>query len=384
MASAYKCAGRNTYYMEFIDQHGRKRTNINSKIADRKTAENLVHQIETDAQRIKAGMPALLPEVTGPFLGTVNRTQTNWQQASEAYLAELLRLGTPANSTHYRDCRTMLARIGKECSWPTVRAVNAPDFTRFLGSLAKAGRAPRTQHHYFAKLRAACNFWKRQGWIPASPLEDVQDVPVGQRGRRRFRRPFTLDELHRLCSVVCSSVPGRAAAIRATYTVAAFSGFRYAELRRLTREDCTPTGPQPRWHVPASRTKNGMPVDLPMTPEAAEALAPLWMKLLPGQPLLYVPGRKRFLRHRTKAQIPAQDERGRWADFHSLRYSFATFMSRLYPLEVVSRLMRHSTVTLTAQIYMDLGLDRKGQDAWVLQRSSPLPNTSPNTFRITA
>jgi integrase len=381
MPSAYQRPGRKFYYLEFIDQHGRKRSNVNSKISDRKTAENLVHQIETDAQRIKAGMPTLLPDVTGPFLGTISAAPTTWETATTAYLAEIVRLGSALNSKRYHGCRTMLTRISQECHWPNLRAMTAPDFTTFLGRLASAGRSPRTQQHYYQVLRAACNFWKRQGWIATIPTTNVKPVAVGEKGRRRFRRPFTLDELTRLCAAV-SARPHRAASLRAAYWVAAFSGFRYSELCRLIKEDCTPIGSAPCWHVPATRTKNGMPVNLPMTPECAEALAPLWLKLLPGQPLLIVPGRKRFQADRQKAGIPAQDERGRWADWHSLRYTFATLMSKQHPIELVSKLMRHSDIDLTVRVYLDLGLDRKGQNAWVLPRSTPAPTTSPTTLRI--
>ena len=105
-----------------------------------------------------------------------------------------------------------------------------------------------------------------------------------------------------------------------------------------------------------------------MTPECAEALAETWQSLPPGHKLLKVPRKDRFKKHRLKAGIPAQDERGRWADFHSLRYTFCLWMSRLFPIEVVSKLMRHSSLNLTAQIYLDLGLDREGEGEWVLPR----------------
>jgi integrase len=379
MPSAYQRPGRKFYYLEFIDQHGRKRSNVNSKISDRKTAENLVHQIETDAQRIKAGMPALLPEITGPFLGTSTSQHTTWEDATAAYLIELTRNGSTPSTSHYKDCRMMLARIRKDCPWPTITAIKPADFTRFLGRLAEAGRSPRTQNHYHAVLRAACNFWVRQAWLFKNPIADLQSVTVGQKGRRRFRRALTLPELDRLCAAASFR---RQATV---YRVAAFSGFRRIELCRLRREDCTPTGEHPRWHVPASRTKNGLPVDLPMTPECAEALRPLWLKLNPGAKLFHgVPDYTGFTRHRLKAKLPAQDERGRWADFHSLRYSFALFMSKLFPIEVVSKLMRHSNINLTIQVYMDLGLDRNGQDQWSLPRSTPAPSptTSPTTLRI--
>jgi hypothetical protein len=61
------------------------------------------------------------------------------------------------------------------------------------------------------------------------------------------------------------------------------------------------------------------------------------------------------------------DERGRHADFHSLRYPFCTWMSRRHPIEVVQRLMRHSTVKLTADLDADLGPEDIGRTVWTLR-----------------
>jgi integrase len=153
---------------------------------------------------------------------------------------------------------------------------------------------------------------------------------------------------------------------RVVYRVAAFSGFRRGELRRLKKEDCTPTGPRPRWHVDARRTKNKQPVNLPMTPDCAAALTEWWQALPAGGRLCTVPDKDTFLDHQKKAGIARVVERGRHADFHSLRYTFCALLSRKYPIEVVSTLMRHGSLNLTAQIYLDLGLDCQGE--WVLER----------------
>jgi hypothetical protein len=66
--------------------------------------------------------------------------------------------------------------------------------------------------------------------------------------------------------------------------------------------------------------------------------------------------------------IPRQDERGRWADFHSFRYTFCTFLGKTLPIQKVKILMRHSTIQLTADLYTDLGLDEVGEGVWSLPR----------------
>lgn len=363
MASAYKPKGRLTCRIKFKDQSGRYVTAATG-FRDKRNARSLAEKVEADAGRLRAGLHPQHPEITGPFLGLTPRTTRGWEEAVEAYLAELQRLGSPADGDHVRDSHTLLKRIQADTAWQALPDIQADAFTTFLGELAKAGRAPRTQNRYYETLRAACNFWVRQGWLAANPIASVEPARVGQAGRRRRRRAYTLLELDRLCAAARDT-----AAL--CYRVAAYSGFRRGELRRLRREDCTPTGPKPRWHVDASRTKNKQPVHLPMTPECAAALAPHWSSLPAGAPLLRVPRKETFVRHRLKAGIPAQDERGRWADFHSLRYTFCALLSAVYPIEVVSKLMRHCSLNLTTQVYLDLGLDRQGEDAWILQPLRP-------------
>lgn len=59
-------------------------------------------------------------------------------------------------------------------------------------------------------------------------------------------------------------------------------------------------------------------------------------------------------------------KRGGWVDFHSLRYTLCTWMAKRHPLEVVQRLMRQSTIRLTADVYNDLGLEDIGKTVWTL------------------
>ncbi len=134
----------------------------------------------------------------------------------------------------------------------------------------------------------------------------------------------------------------------------------------MIRGDADPEGDRPRWHVRPAITKNGRGAELPMLPDCARALLPRWSVLAPTAPILIVPHIQTWHAHLTKAGIPEQDERGRWADFHSLRYTFCTWMSRRHPLEVVQRLMRHSTIKLTADLYNDLSLEDMGKTVWSL------------------
>ncbi|MCI0458692.1 MAG: hypothetical protein L0Z62_17175 [Gemmataceae bacterium] len=104
-----------------------------------------------------------------------------------------------------------------------------------------------------------------------------------------------------------------------------------------------------------------------MTPECAEALRALW-EATPEGGFLFPRGigAGAFERDRKRAGVPKLDARGRRADFHALRYTFCSLLARTQPIEGVSKLMRHGSLTLTTQIYLDLGLDRIGEGEWIL------------------
>jgi hypothetical protein len=156
------------YRIEFKDQFGVWQVK-SAETKGRRIAEARALLIERDADRIRNGLPPEHPEVTAPYLGLAVPGGGNWNEAVAAYLNELTRKGSGPDSDHYRDSRTLLARIGRECKWPNLLAIKMDAFTAFLGRLAAAGRAPRTQNRYHETLRAFLNFCVRQGWLDRSP-----------------------------------------------------------------------------------------------------------------------------------------------------------------------------------------------------------------------
>ena len=110
----------------------------------------------------------------------------------------------------------------------------------------------------------------------------------------------------------------------------------------------------------AATTKNRLDSRIPMTKE-------LEKELLKHRPKTYRPNHPVFPkgvpRARTlrldleKAGIPYQDEMGRYADFHSLRYTWGTYLQRNgVNSRVAMELMRHSDRKLTDKIYTDSNL----------------------------
>jgi integrase len=402
MASVYKPKGRNIYRAEFKDQHGKTRT-ISTGTDDQRVAESLAQKIEEDADRVRVGMAPKHLEITGPYLRLVplaGKAVRSWEEAQDKYLGELRRQARSA--THPRDVGQILGKVRQWTGWQSLGEVSADRMSAYLRWLASegwprgkkekpAGRSPRTQNHHLKKARAFLAWCVDQGWLSQNPLARVKLVRVGPGGRRHLRRALNTEELaqlHRQADQWAASDAHYGGQRALVYRVAAFSGFRRSELLRLLKEDCTPTGERPRWHVSGERTKNGQPARLPMTPECAAALREHWQALEPGAPLFAsapnmatwradlerarkawleeVEGGAREERERTDF-LRYHDGRSRVADFHALRYTFCALLARQYPIEVVSKLMRHSSIQLTSDVYLELGLDREGEGEWVLQ-----------------
>ena len=71
--------------------------------------------------------------------------------------------------------------------------------------------------------------------------------------------------------------------------------------------------------------------------------------------------------------IPFCDEQGRYADFHSLRYSWATHLQRQgVNSRMAMKLMRHSDRKLTDKIYTDVNLLPLGETVRNLPAEEPL------------
>jgi len=103
--------------------------------------------------------------------------------------------------------------------------------------------------------------------------------------------------------------------------------------------------------------KNKKEESVQLVPEIVEALT-LHRPLNCGATDLVFPnGIPRALRLRKDLErngIPCQDELGRYADFHALRYTWPTFLQRNGVAQrFAMKLMRHSDIKLTAKVYTD-------------------------------
>jgi integrase len=354
--------------INYTDEHGNRRSVAGYR--DKGTTEQMARELERNVERIRAGLPPLplTDAIKNDKYGAGHEQRRKpLSEPVAAYLADLVRNGTLAGSTHHKECKRILATLGKSCRWSCLADIRADGLTSFLARLAEHGRAPRTQNRYHETLRAFLNWCIDQGWLEENPITRLKMVKVGKAGRRRLRRSYTLDEWRRL--IAAAPEPRRT-----VYLVASFSGLRRSELKRLQKSDCTPAVDRPRWHARAEITKNHQAINLPMLPECAAAIDVAWNAAPSPGSLLFrdrqgrsaVPHVNTLHEDMVAAGISRQDGQGRWADFHSFRYFFCTMLANLLPIQKVKLLMRHSTIKLTADLYCDLGLEDVAEQVWTL------------------
>ena len=344
MASIYRPKGSKKWRIAYRDATGRRRTIGGYR--DKEATKAKAKALERDAQRIHAGLP-------------VNTGKT-MAEAIPEYIWELKRRGSDPEGTHVTETQRILLAWQTECDIGQLRAIHPDVVIKRLQTLHERDKAPRTVNRHHETLRAFLNFCVDRRWIEENPIAGLKLAKVGQAGKRHRRRAFTAEELPRLFAVA-----GPRAVL---YQTAAFSGLRRKELAQLTKRDLIPTGNNPHWRLREEITKSKRSELLPMTPECAESVGPLWAGLQESRDLLFpvVPAPSTFRRDLKTAGIPRLNSQGKVLDFHSFRYTFCSLAARILPIQKVMVLMRHKSITLTANLYLDLGLTDIASENWTL------------------
>jgi integrase len=223
--------------------------------------------------------------------------------------------------------------------------VTADSFTSWRNQRQEG---PRTLNHYLQGMVSFLNWLERVGRIKANPLKYVGKVE--ERGqRRRVRRAFTDEEL---CKLVQNSGPRGV-----IYFMAARTGLRQEELRQLTWADVNLETDAPFVVVREWSAKNKKEERVCLVSEISDALRDYRPSDFAPEGLVFpngIPRASRLKEDEKRNGIEYRDESGRYADFHALRYTWATFLQRNgVPQRVAMKLMRHSDMKLTAKVYTD-------------------------------
>lgn len=307
-------------------------------VTDKQVAEKKGREFMQEKEREAAGI--LEPQVIR------DAAKKPLKDHLDDYVADLERRGRSGREDRgSRLLKGRVIRLMDECGWKVSMQITPDSFTAWRSQ--KTGSA-RTLNHYLQGMVSFLNWMERNGRVKTNPLKHV--AKADERGqRRRVRRAFTDEELRKL--VEGSGPRG------IIYLTAARTGLRQEELRQLTWSDLHLDVAAPFVVVREVCAKNKKEERVCLVPEIVERLRlhrPL--NCAPGA-LVFPKGIPRAARLKVDAErngIQYRDETGRYADFHALRYTWATFLQRNdIPQRFAMKLMRHSDMKLTAKVYTD-------------------------------
>jgi integrase len=341
MASVYKKKGRKKWYIAFQDENGKRREVSGFK--DKQATINKAQKLERDAERKRAGL--------------ITVDQERFRQPLDSIIQEYLgEMHMQNRSTvHIQETKRTLETLQKQCKWHSLAQVRQDSLKAFLMTLKAQNRSARTLNSYLGNAKTFLTWCVRQHYLEENPIGHIPKAR--QSFKTRPRRPYTMEEF-----LALTNLPKDRSLV---YRILGLSGLRYNELRQLTKQDLSPAGPKPTWHLRACITKGKRRECIPMLPECAQEIFPLWDSLPnASSPLFETLPRLRTLNHDLlKVGISKTTERGT-VDWHSFRYFFCTQMAQRLPIQKVKILMRHRDIRMTCNLYMNLGLEDVGEDVW--------------------
>jgi integrase len=301
-------------------------------VTDKQVANKKAHEFIRERERETAGI--LEPKVVRDSAKKLLSAHL------EDYTADLAARGR--NGRGGRGARLVASRIKvllEECEWQVPCNVTADSFITWRN---KQTSSPRTLNHYLQGMISFLNWMEKVGRIKANPLKNV--TKTDERGKqKRVRRALSDEDLRKL--VAGSAERG------IIYFTAARTGLRQEELKQMTWGDLHLDATVPFVTVRDCVAKNKKEESVQLVPEIVEALLAHRPATATAMDLVFPTGIPRALRLQKDLKaigIPYRDAQGRYADFHALRYTWATFLQRNGVAQrFAMKLMRHSDIKLT-------------------------------------
>lgn len=340
----------------------------------RANAEAVLRQWEADAEKVLAGI--LKPEDIRAK-DEARRTLEDHLADFQAYMRAKRR-----SDRHITDTVNHVRRIAADRGWKSLADIDRRGLERYIEAKAADGLGANSINHAITALVSFCRWAQKNGRLVTMPLAGIEKMTLAE-DRRHVRRALTEADFLRLVEAAKArplhdalnhhrgegeakvSQPTRAKLIEAgetrafVYQMLFYTGLRLGELKRLRVKSIDLKGERPCLCLEARSTKAKRGDIIPL----ASKIVPLLARWVEGKAMedyvVEVPENllKIFNRDLEFAGIPKADDQGRVIDIHALRMSLGTNLLRNgVPLLNVQKIMRHSTPTLTANLYTDVSL----------------------------
>jgi integrase len=280
-------------------------------------------------------------------LGVSKESRDAAKHSLEKFVDEYLesRRGLDRDEKYVCELGRKLGLLMRECGWSTVRDITGHSFEAWRASVRQS-LSPKTLNEYRNAIFGLCHWLEAR--VGANPMRSVEKINESGASKCE-RRALTWTELFQLVAV--SAERG------IVYLVAGWTGIRRGELEQIQWRDVHADAARPYITVRASIAKNQRLAHQPLPLFVAAALRrcrPLDVAPTDVAFKRLIPRMNRFRADLAAAGVAYVDAKGEYADFHALRKTYGTFLMLLgLPEFIRMKLMRHSDVRLTQQIYTD-------------------------------
>lgn len=345
------------WYGKYRDSYGKIR--VVPLCEDKQSAQAMLTDIVRSVEREKAGIidPA------------ANHLSASIASHVEKYRAHLE--GKARSASHVTETIRVINKIVDECRINVLSELQAADqeIEKYLTGRRQRDASHRTINADLTAIRSFCRWLIRGQRIHRDPTASLQGLNVAE-DRRKERRALTDEESDSFISAtkhsekVFRKLSGQERAM--LYLLALRSGLRRNELRSLTSSSFNFTATPATVTVQAVNSKRRRLDRLPLD----GALASVMKEFLDSRPTdKHVwPGSwwrrsaEMIRLDLTDAGIPVTDPDERIVDFHALRTTFITNLSRVGVAPALAqKLARHSDIKLTMGTYTQLDMAELGQ-----------------------
>jgi len=266
---------------------------------------------------------------------------------------------------HARLTSNRIKAILEGCKFTFFADVSASKTLKNLAERRRQGLSIKSSNDYLQAIKQFCRWLVADRRMPDNPLAYLKGQNP-QTDVRHERRALTCKELEPFLKYTLKAkkhhnLTGKERYM--LYTLALTTGFRAKELASLTWRSLDLNDSKPSITVVAIYAKNRREVTLPLRKDIAGRFRQWFTQDGFSQQDKIFPkfneskGAEMLRKDLEAVGIPYQDDAGRYADFHSLRHSFASILhqSGVSP-KVAQSLLRHSTISLTMDTYTHIGL----------------------------
>ena len=369
MASVYKRrAGlaRPKWYIKYRDAQGRLRRVAGGKDSAATLAK--ATELERRAEREAAGLSC-------PADDAARAPIEDHLRAFEAAL-------TARGRTREHVTRT-LARVRRVLAGANrISDITPSRVQATLAEMRSEGAGATTANNHLVAVKAFAIWLVRNRLAPDNPLAGLSRYNAAA-DRRHIRRALESAELSRLVETTAKdprTVHGLDGPSRAAlYLTAAFTGLRAGELASLLPAAFALDADPPTVTVKAMYSKHRREDRLPLHPELVATLRALLPTRSPFQavwPGAWRPLAAPMIRADLEAAGVPVEVDGRVADFHALRVTFITGLSRagVHP-RTAMELARHGSIGLTMSVYTRLELHDTAAAIAKLPNLAPAPKS---------